>query len=155
MKYIHYGDVHFDYDLFDRVRNFSGNKPMGGLWATPKEPKYIDWKEWCEGNDFNVDRLKYSFEFELSPDAKVFNMSSGNDIYRLHDELNCCEYDNWDWYYYQFSKFPPVEKIDFEMMIRLGYDAFMLWMDPDLYWSMYGWDCDSLLIFNPDCVVEV
>ena len=52
--------------------------------------------------------------------------------------------------------------LDFELL-TYEYDAIELHLSEDnsrgdfmecLYWVLYGWDCDSILIMNPD-VVEV
>lgn len=160
MTYIHYGDTKFDYDLFDRIRNRNescgvlGIKPLGGLWATPKEASYIDWKKWCLSNEFNCDRLAYYFEFNLTQNAKIFHIANADDVYELVS-LGCCDLQPASYRYLNpTSEIPPVEKIDFEMLVKLGYDGFELHMNQNLYWAMYGWDCDTLLIFNPDVIIE-
>ena len=52
--------------------------------------------------------------------------------------------------------------IDFERCLRLGIDAIELcWYGEefenvasgDLYGELYGWDCDSIVILNPDAVI--
>ncbi len=51
-KYIHYGSEHFDLNIFDPIENWAGrNKPSGGLWSSPVDSPYYDWKEWCEDNE--------------------------------------------------------------------------------------------------------
>ena len=47
--------------------------------------------------------------------------------------------------------------IDFEKLAEQGWDAVEVKISNDmrLYWALYGWDCDSILIMNPDVVVEV
>ena len=50
--------------------------------------------------------------------------------------------------------------IDFEKCFDQGIDAielkvFSYWDNADqsiLYWKLYGWDCDCILILNPDCI---
>ena len=46
---------------------------------------------------------------------------------------------------------------DFEKMLADGWDAieFRLSEDSELYWALYGWDCDSILVMNPDVVEEI
>ena len=63
------------------------------------------------------------------------------------------------------SKVPQVKKSifngsflpDFEKLLSDGVDAIELFIsdDRELYWSLYGWDCDSILIMNPDVVREI
>ena len=46
--------------------------------------------------------------------------------------------------------------IDFEALAR-EYDVLECSLSkyPSLYWSLYGWDCDSILVMNPNVIVEV
>ena len=41
--------------------------------------------------------------------------------------------------------------------MALGYDAILVNIsnDHNLYWALYGWDCDSLLVLNKDVVEEI
>ena len=45
---------------------------------------------------------------------------------------------------------------DFEKMLADGWDAIELHLSEcgELYWALYGWDCDCILVLNPD-IVEV
>ena len=45
---------------------------------------------------------------------------------------------------------------DFEKMLADGWDAIELHLSEcgELYWALYGWDCDCILVMNPD-IVEV
>ena len=43
--------------------------------------------------------------------------------------------------------------LDFEAIAK-EYDAidFRISTDQRLYWPLYGWDCDSILVFNPKAI---
>lgn len=44
---------------------------------------------------------------------------------------------------------------DFENMLKNGIDAIQLNLSDgnyELYFPLYGWDCDSILIMNPDVI---
>ena len=43
--------------------------------------------------------------------------------------------------------------LDFEKL-QERYDAIEVYID-NLYWDLYGWDCDSILILNKEIVKEV
>ena len=147
-KYIHYGSCRFDKSRFIKIVNREMFvKPGGGLWASPVESKY-GWRQWCESERFHTGRLGWSFEFTLSPGAKVLHIFAVEDL----DELpkQACE-----------GQLPYV-CLDFEKLLADGYDAVELHLSEDrsyggfmavLYWALYGWDCDSILVMNPDVIV--
>ena len=151
-KYIHYGHKEFDRGLFVTVRNGLGmNKPLGGLWASPVDAER-GWYDWCKRNEFVLGRLKTHFEFELSQNARVLKLTPDNVWDLPEDEKSF------------FIRRPPerrdslsiVESVDFEALAR-EWDVleYSLTEYPEMYWSLYGWDCDCILVLNPDVVVEV
>lgn len=148
--YIHYGDNEFDISKFNSIKNRGIGilpKPYGGLWASPLNPKNIGWYDWCIDNDFSKKKkdsyLSSHFTFELYKGSKIFKISSMRDINKLR-ELITCEYTlyGYDEYYY-----------DFEKLQEMDYDGIELELNSyDIYMAMYGWDVDSLLVFNPDII---
>lgn len=153
-KYIHYGSDSFDRNLFTPISNRVFVKPHGGLWASPMAAEW-GWYDWCRSENFNTDRLCERFVFTLSNKAKVVHIRSVADLKKLPDQ--------------KLSKYPIYvdfgwKCIDFEKLLAVGIDAVELHLSEEkptshgfmdgLYWQLYGWDCDSILIMNPD-VVEV
>lgn len=144
VRYIHYGSDKFEKWKFHKIRNPDwGNKPLcGGLWASRVNADY-DWKEWCEKEGFRTERLLKSFTFTLSDNARIFEIHSVKDA----DFLPTFQ-----------SKLPTIDEWvnpDFEELIRRGYDGieFFLSEDFELYWKLYGWSCDSILIMNKDIII--
>lgn len=148
--YIHYGSDAFDPDRFKKIANCAYfNKPLGdtGFWASPVDAKN-GWKTWCENESFNLDAFDEYFCFELAEGAKVFHIRKGDDIYDL-----------------PLIKNPLAASsvcIDFEEAAK-SWDAIEAHISDDpaedyrysIYWLLYGWDCDSILIMNPDIIKEV
>lgn len=151
-RFRHYGCESFDPEKFDAVKNRPRYcKPLGGLWASPIEEDRNDgWAEWCKAEGFHTDYLNKYFEFTLREDARVAVIDT---IHNLEVLL----------YKYPQPQTPGKEYmervLDFEKMCE-NYDAIELtsrgqWdtrlSDPNLY----GWDCHSLLVLNPNVVVPV
>ena len=143
VEYIHYGHKKFQINRFVSIRNEElRNKPFGGLWASRTDAKY-GWKEWNEDEQFRECEEENSFKFTLSTNANVLEIHSHKDL----------------------SKVPQVKKSifngsflpDFEKLLSDGFDAMELFLseDDELYWDLYGWDCDSILVMNPDVVEEI
>lgn len=150
--YIHYGASEFDRNAFKPIRNGRIKvKPYGGLWASPVDSKW-GWKEWCTSENFHVDQLDSSFSFVLSDGARVLHLRSGEDVDKLP---RYCPFPQMlDW---------TMRWIDFEKITKV-YDAVELHLSEDqehiasynsLYFKMNGWDCDSILIMNPDIVAQI
>ena len=84
-----------------------------------------------------------SFRFKLDDNANIFcinNVDDLNFLPKIKDEL-----------------VPPTWiLLDFEELKR-QYDAIEVNISNDygLYWKLYGWDCDSILVMNSDVVVEI
>lgn len=143
VTYIHYGHKEFDINKFVAPKSRQwNNKPHGGLWASRTDAQY-GWKHWCEQENFRDCREDNSFMFKLSDKANILYINCVEDVHKLPDqktdiELTC------------------IKTVDFEQLIENGIDAieFNISNDWDLYMALYGWDCDSTLILNPN-IIEV
>lgn len=143
LEFIHYGCKHFNPKKFEPIINFCFTKPSGGFWASPVRAEW-GWSDWCKSENFYVNKLARSFTFKLSENARVYR-------------IKCCE---------DLERLPLLRKYeggcsycspDYEEMLKMGIDAVLVEISNDhrLYWALYGWDCDSILIMNPDIVEEV
>lgn len=143
VEYIHYGHKTFDKSRFSPVRNVEyRNKPYGGLWASRICAKY-GWKEWNNDEQFRECNAKNSFKFALSEDANVLEIHSCEDLRKIHQV--------------EKSFFNGTCLPDFEKLVSEGIDAIELFIsdDDELYYELYGWDCDSILIMNSDVIKEI
>lgn len=159
--YIHYGSDKFDRTRFGPIKNraIPWVKPEGrsGLWACRVDAEN-SWKEFCEQDALWPDRIKESFKFKLSKKAKVAYLNKPSDCDKLPLYKNNIDSTFFD----RTERF-----INFEECLKQGIDAIEvvdIWgrENPDhydymetLYYALYGWDCDSILILNPDIVEEI
>ena len=144
-RYIHYGHTKFDKSMFNKIKNVDcSTKPKGGLWASDVEAEH-GWKDWCEAEEFRDCKEENSFSFVLSDNAKVLYIDSIDDLKVLPkiDEKFGMNFSSWI-------------LLDFEKLAET-YDAVEVSIssDFDLYYQLYGWDCDSIVIMNPNVVVEL
>lgn len=142
-KYIHYGFTEFDKNLFQPISNGPiPTKPLGGLWASPVDAQY-GWSAWCKNEAFGDCDSGNSFTFSLSENARVLTL-------RHKDDLNDLPKVN------AIFSHPLWVCLDYEGLQESGWDAVEVDMSGggnDLYFPLYGWDCDSIVIFNPDVIV--
>jgi len=136
-KFIHYGTNEFDPKLFKPIKNINFCKPSGGLWASPEDSPF-GWEDWCIREDYNPDSLKKYFTFILSPECKIYKIESYEDLIKL-------------------PLYNKSRHLDFEEISK-SYGAIWLtecgevrthFTNP----SLYGWDCDSILIFKPEYII--
>jgi len=150
MKLIHYGSSRFDRDRFTPIKNDKMsliNKPLGGLWTSPINSRY-GWREYCLENEFNLNKLEESFCITLKETAKILIIDSAETL----EEMPLIVDNFFD---FIFATRPKVV-INFEELAK-QYEAIWLtlkglremdWVSP---LNLYGWDCESILIMNPDC----
>ena len=146
--YIHYGHKSFDRREFKPIKNrFYFPKPDGGLWASPVDTTR-GWKDWCDAENYSECDENKSFRFALDANANVCHIDACSDAMGLPQ----MEQDNSALFSRANQSYP-----DFEQMLASGIDAILFNMTSDygLYWVLYGWDCDSLLVLNPDVVISV
>ena len=139
--YIHYGNSKFIPEKFNEITNRPFiSKPNGGFWACKKDYEF-GWKQWCMCEGYNTEKLDVYFEFELKNNAKILKIHSHKDLENLPKLSKQQSY--------------PTETIvlDFEK-ISEKCDAIEVLISEDnqLYWNLYDWDCDSILVMNKDII---
>ena len=153
MKYIHYGHSKFDPNRWQDVHGSEGgmfNKPDGGLWASPEDAEF-GWRAWCECEEFETERLKKSFRFRLSPEARILELTPEN-VWALPGDSVLRK--RLGWMPYDRSPFSKVVGIDFAKLAE-DYDVLECSISkyPALYRFLYGWDCDCILVLNKEVIV--
>jgi len=155
-NYIHYGNDHLDRNTMLQTIQTDPDgdyrNKCGGFWGSPVDAEY-GWYDWCIGEDFHTERLDTSFTFTLTPDARVLTVKSIKDL-----PPECIRYEESDIHHRD-------PRISFNYLKRY-YDALEVvissnWDElrgfsieyPGLWF--YSWDVDSILIWNPDVVVEL
>lgn len=169
-KYIHYGSDHFvpkrfNTDFDDSQYENCGwhwskpFNPKAGLWASPEICHY-PWINFCVDEHFDLSNLNSSF---------IFTIKHPENIFHVYDERTLCsfirgymkEYDRTRQSYIETfikgNQFPSPIGIYFNKLIEDGFVA--LEVDMSMYWKIrqvfMGWDCDSILVFKPNEVIEV
>ena len=152
-----------DRTQFRRIRNrrFWGNKPSGGLWTSPVESKY-GWKDFVESEDYRpLKYLENQVDLELKLSTKLFMIDSFEDYKSAPKKI----------FPPRFQGDKPQETIDFEKLVQAGYDG--LWLTYDGLKAMevlgpedvgekqfindnplFGWDVETVLLFNLDCIIS-
>jgi hypothetical protein len=134
------------------VPEFQYQKPAG-LWVSVEGED--DWKQWCEGAEFEVARLQVKNVIELKPDA---------DILWLRTELQLDEFTKrYGMPGLMAKKFPDLFRslvIDWSRVAK-EYQGLVIspyqWsrrMDEFTSWY-YGWDCASGCIWDVDAIERV
>ena len=137
-KYIHYGSTAFDAERWDEIKNSKITKPTGGLWASPIDAGF-GWREWNAKSHFTTCSKENSFVFTLSEKAKVERLYTLADVDQLPQK--------------SLGYSTDMVAIDFEACVNQGIDAIELCtLDNGLYWALYGWDCESIIILNKDVI---
>ncbi len=147
--------IHYSKERLDRVHSVPQRhqgasqrlyKPVG-LWVSVEGDD--DWKEWCEGEGFGLERLKCATEIVLSDEPNILHLRGACDLDAFHAE---CAIDFCggllkviDW--------PRVtEKYNGIIIAPYVYARRLDTRVSDWY---YGWDCASGCIWNADAVAEV
>ena len=142
-KYIHYGSKEYIPQIMKPIKNDFLPKPQGGLWASSIDATY-SWKRWCDRNKLKECTENNSFYFALKEDARILYINSVSDLDELPKIKN------------RHKSLSGWVELDFEELAK-KYDAIEVCISNDygLYHALYGWDCDSIVVMNPDVVIVV
>lgn len=139
--FIHYGHNKFSDYLWEEVQNVKFCKPYGGLWASDINAKF-GWKDWNKEEQYMKCDENNSFKFKLKSKSKIYSVNSLEDLNKLPLDMTISQEIHKISYCLDFEK------------IKQTYDAIEVNISNDkrLYWRLYGWDCDSILILNKKCI---
>lgn len=169
-KYIHYGWDHFDPTYFNQDfddskyvnRGWHWPKPFNhkaGLWASPENCHY-SWRNFCEAEDYHVSDLNSSFVFTIKHPENIFHVKDERTLcsfimgyMKEHDRTRQSYIDT----FIKGDGYPSPIGIYYNKLIEDGYVG--LEVDMSIYWKIRPifcpWDCDSILVFKPEEIVEV
>jgi hypothetical protein len=149
-KYITFGKNSLSKENFNEIKNepyFC--KPNGGIWAslyTPNEKYLSSWQEFCESEQFGLDRFDKYALFNLSKDARTYTIDSLNDLKVIMKSYTA----------------KPInisirrQFLDYEKLSK-DYDAIILtdkgqWETRMSEPNLYGWDVECILVLNFDVI---
>lgn len=134
--YIHYGS-----NLFIPEHKLSierWDKPAG-FWSSPVSSE-LGWKEFCEREKWKMESLGNSFMFCLKKGTKILKVHGIKDVIKYLKK-----YDTLDVYGFDHE------------LLKSNYDGLELFLGDSWYLRnypiFYGWDVDSLVLWNLDKVV--
>lgn len=139
-RYVFYGDDPLDKNKMQPITNRPlASKPDGGLWASPVDTQY-GWADWCWREDFRDTSAQHKTVFSIE-NATVLKWTCAEDVACSPMQDVPPEIIN------NFAGFtaPDFEKISER------YDAIEVKIDR-LHHTLYGWDCDTLLVLNPEVI---
>lgn len=159
-EFVHYGcDADdFDREKFQTIKNIPYSaKPSGGFWASPTRSGgrtiFGGWEWFCHEAGYQPVRgLDRKFYFCLDSNAHVIRIETIDDYNALPKIAAGDE-----------AVGGGRELIDFEECVRRGIDAIEYAysdahrnedMGDEMDLRLQGWDCDSILIMNPDIILQ-
>lgn len=138
-----------------RIKNFDGGfpKPEGALWTTPLDSTE-SWAAWCKDNHFRVGELQHRVLLQVRRETCLV-------IDSLRDSL-----EKLPWRLVEGSERWPLYRIDFESLLAAGWQsvwltvpglidaAMSLSVMPGKPGSLYGWDCETVMIMSEEAITE-
>lgn len=118
-------------------------KPQGGLWASPVDSEF-GWPDWCRVENFGdtAKQLRVILDIDM---GSFITIDSQDDLSQLP-------------WHPSVAGFNLMEAIDFEKLVAGGVDG--IYLTEQGQWAtrfsfprtLYGWDCESILILNERCI---
>jgi len=160
MRYIHYGSN--EYIPFAGVRNIRNwQKPEGGLWAS-REGDPDGWEAWCRKEGYQLHLLEKHFSFSLVSGSRVLPLENETQLIDLPKQKPWQPKDLSWMETLRADQIPTPEQLDewlspnwclldFEILAK-RYDAIEMINAGAFRSSLSLWDCNCILVMNPDVV---
>ena len=149
--YVHYGSDFLNMEM--PMEEWDGGDKPKGIWASPKNTSW-GWKNWCEYEDFEIRKLKLSFEFKLKRKSKILEIREFKDIkpYLKEIENKGLWWPSWyEDYKYQLDKKKLYNEFDgMELFMRNNYGYFHNYSH-----DFTTWDVDSIVIWNLNIIEPI
>lgn len=144
MRLVHFsaeplGELRFSEQPLEKIRHFG--KPEG-LWVSDEDD--FGWREWCEGEEFGLDRFVHATEIILKPDPGVLMISTPAQLVEFHKTYGrkIQGFDTLELMAWRevASQYTGIIITPYQWSQRLS----MMWY--------YGWDCASGCIWDPAAI---
>jgi len=139
LQLVHYGSPIYKSEKFIGISDQPfRTKPYGGLWTSPINSEW-SWKDWCEAENFGDTSQCFTLNFV----GTVLTIDSYKDMLKL-----------------PWIESRGIDFVSFQALCASGfiYDAIHLTMkgQNDTRFthpkSLYGWDCETVLVMNPQSI---
>lgn len=151
MKFVHYSLI-----VIDRLDNRSyeqvkTRKPKGLWFSVEGKNLGYNWKDFCEVEEFQTERLRYRHQILFNKKANILHLKTADEVIEfsrkycdkhhiLTEELDS---HNLDW---------VRVKDTYQGIIISPYQEFCRYsVDSEWY---YGWDCSSGCVWDLECIEE-
>lgn len=118
------------------------NKPKGGLWGCRGE----EWREWCELEQFHLEKLKHHFYFKMKKGSKVYRIKTVKDFQYLLDNFGVLATGGLQIDYSQVQKQYDAVEVVGDIVYKLRFGT------KDSHMGLYVWDVPSICVLNVDKV---
>lgn len=160
--YIHFGSDHYNPQAVGHiVNNENWPKPYGGFWAS-RDGDPNGWEAWCHREYYKIKELESFFRFTLRDCSQVLILESEDQLIDL-PKLKAWKPKDLVWMETLASDQHPTPDqleelfrqnwcyLDYERLSE-KYDAIELVNAGAFHGSLNLWDCNSILILNPEIV---
>lgn len=147
MRLLHHARGIVD-SVYSRPQSSDAGRKPDGFWVSVEGE--MSWKEWCESEDWGLDRFDFDHEIVLSNDANILHLCDIGQIDRFHKEYSECDNARFD---SELIKWNRVAE-DYQGIIIAPYqwDRRLDGKVSDWY---YGWDCASGCIWDETAIHDI
>lgn len=139
MKLVHYSLEPIYAPLRSKSNIGVHHRKPTGFWLSDDDAE-MNWKVWCQENEFALNRLIYSVEFQLVDNHNVLIIDSGEALVMFHKQYAVDDY-HIDW---------EAVSREYQGIIITPY-LYQYRLDMTINWY-YTWDCASGCIWDVSAI---